>query len=497
MPRSAVAPVVVALFCAFVSRDALAAPAPAGDQEARIRRVENGLLLPVLVQGEALSGMSLREEMARRKVPAVSIAVIDGGKIAWTRAYGVIEARSGDSATTETMFQAGSVSKPVAAMTALRQVEAGRLKLDEDVNRSLRSWHIPPSDSSKDVAVTLRMLLTHSAGLTVHGFPGYASTDSVPTLTQVLDGQRPANTPPIRVDIPPGKTFRYAGGGFCVAQQLMMDVTGESYERLVERSILRPLAMSHSSLEQPASQVPGAVRATGHSRAGLPIRGKWHRYPELAAAGLWSTPGDLARVMIEVQASYRGAARRVLSPAMTRAMLTPQITAAQGIGWRRSGEGPSARFEHSGDTEGFVCAVVGYVERGQGAVIMTNGIGGGVLLGEILRGIANVYGWPDYLPAAKQVVALTEAQMSPLVGRYVLDIASEVFVEISTSGDSLYATVIQPGGTQRGSLLAESPTQFFERDTGIELGFLPEADGRPLHLVVRQGEEEYRATRVR
>src|SRR5262249_34955300 len=167
---------VVAVVCAFVSRNALAAAPPARDQEARIRRVEGGLLPPVLVQGETLPEMSLREEMARRMVPAVSIAVIEGGTVAWTRAYGVIEARPSDSVPTETMLQAGSVSKPVAAMTALRLVEAGRLKLDDDVNHALRTWRIPPSDSSKDVLITLRMLLTHSAGLTVHGFPGYAST---------------------------------------------------------------------------------------------------------------------------------------------------------------------------------------------------------------------------------------------------------------------------------------------------------------------------------
>src|SRR5262249_12978583 len=140
---------------------------------------------------------------------------------------------------------------------------------------------------------------------------------------------------------------------------------------------------------------------------------------------------------------------------------------------------------------------VAYVGRGQGAVVMTNGIGGGTLIGEILRGIANVYGWPDYLPTAKQVVTLTEAQRSPLVGRYALDIAPDVFVEISTSGDSLIVTVVQPGGAQRSLLLAESPARLFGRDSGIELTFDPDADGRLGHMVIHQGDEEYRATRVR
>ena len=464
--------------------------------DARMRRVEAGLLPPILIRGERSPGMGIRQRMARWQVPGASIAVIDRGSIAWSRGYGVCEAGSGDSVTPQTRFQAGSVSKPVAAMTALRLVEEGRLRLNDRANGLLTSWRIPDADSGKGADVTLRMLLTHSAGLTVHGFPGYTVSESVPSLFEVLDGVRPANTAPVRIDVPPGSRFRYSGGGFCVVQQLLMDVVGRPYPEIVSQAVLRPAGMDQSTFDQPTAPIEGERRATGHDKDGAPVPGGWHRYPELAAAGLWTTPTDLARLALEVQASWKGVSSRVLSPRMTRAMLTPQVTPGQGIGWRLAGIRRAARFEHSGDTRGYACSLVAYLESGQGAVVMTNGEHGAELSREILRGIANEYGWPDYLPRPRRVVALATSALAPLVGRYVLDIASSVSVEIAAHDDSLFATVSQPSGTERGRLLAESPSRFFDRESGLELEFIPNGGGRARGIMLRQGGEEYRATRA-
>lgn len=487
--------VAVVLITAASASPAVAAR-PRDPADARIHRVEQGLLLPVLIRGEEHPGMSLGDRMRRWKVPGLSIAVIDGGSIAWARAYGVTEAGGSDSVTVETLFQAGSVSKPVAAMTALRLVESGRLRLDEDVNRSLVTWKIPPSDSSRGVAVTLRMILTHSAGISVHGFPGYAADDSVPTLVQVLDGISPANTPPIRVDMRPGASFRYSGGGFGVLQQLLMDRTGEPYPRIVHDAVLRPLGMVHSSYDQPRTAVADPSRAAGHDRDGVMVAGRWHRYPELAAAGLWTTPSDLARLVLEVQAAWSGVSHRVLSRSMTRVMLAPQIAAGQGLGWRLAGRDRSRRFEHGGDTDGFACAAVGYLERGQGAVVMTNGARGDRLAQEVLRGIAKEYGWLDYLAEEKRTVALPEKTLLGYVGRYALDIAPNVFIDVSVHEDSLLIAVTQPGGTEQGHVDAESIDRFFERESGLELTFSPAGEGPKRSMIIRQGSEEYRATRT-
>src|SRR5262245_3286639 len=409
--------ILATLLLAAAPGRGIAAPRTAEGSDPHIQAVERGLLPPVLIHGEKLPGMHLRERMQRWKVPGVSIAVVDGGAVIWARAYGVVEAGKTDSVTVETRFQAGSVSKPVAAMTALRLVESGRLKLDEDVNRRLVSWRIPASEASKDTVVTLRMLLTHSAGLTVHGFPGYVAGDSIPSLVQVLDGAPPANSPAVRVDTRPGTTFRYSGGGFCVVQQLLVDVSGDPYSETVAAAVLRPLGMVHSSFEQTDAPAGGNGRAAGHSRDGSVIAGKWHRYPELAAAGLWATPSDLAQLLLEVQATWRGASHRVLSSKMTHAMLAPQITPTQGLGWRLEGKGRAARCEHGGETDGFACSVVGYLERGQGAAVMTNGDRGSPLVQEIMRAIAKEYGWVDYLPEEKKVITVPEASLARHLGR--------------------------------------------------------------------------------
>jgi CubicO group peptidase (beta-lactamase class C family) len=236
-----------------------------------------------------------------------------------------LEAGSDKPVNAETLFQAASISKPVAAMAALALVGRGKLALDEDVNRKLVSWKVPENDFTKEEKVTLRRLLSHSAGLTVHGFPGYAADEPVPTLRAVLDGAKPANTKAILPDMTPGSSWRYSGGGYCVVQQLLMDVTGKPFPLLLQEMVLGPLGMNHSSYEQPLPSAKCGLAAVGHTSTGQPIKGKWHIYPEMAAAGLWTTPSDLARFAIELQKCRIGKSKRVLSTRMAQQMLTAQI----------------------------------------------------------------------------------------------------------------------------------------------------------------------------
>ncbi|MGA3205869.1 MAG: serine hydrolase domain-containing protein, partial [Bryobacteraceae bacterium] len=162
----------------------------------RIQRVENGLRPPVTIKGQPVATMTIAERLKFYHVPGVSVALINGGKVEWARGYGLTSADGGKPVTAETLFQAASISKHVAAMVALHLVDAGKLSLDEDVNLKLRSWKVPDSEFTKTEKVTLRRLLNHSAGLTVHGFPGYEAGTPVPTLVEVLDGKKPANTEP-------------------------------------------------------------------------------------------------------------------------------------------------------------------------------------------------------------------------------------------------------------------------------------------------------------
>ncbi|MGH7359503.1 MAG: serine hydrolase domain-containing protein, partial [Candidatus Rokuibacteriota bacterium] len=343
---------------------------PAQGSPERIARVEAGLRFPRTIRGRPATPMRLDDRMRHYKVPGVSVAVIDSFRIAWARGYGVREAGGTDPVTTETLFQAASISKPVAALAALRLVQDGKLELDENVNRRLTSWKVPENGFTAAQPVTLRRLLSHGAGLTVHGFLGYAADKLVPTVVQVLDGQPPANSAAIRVDTVPGGRWRYSGGGYTVMQQLLVDVTGKSFPDLMRTEVLEPLGMRRSTYEQPLPAPLAGNAASGHRPDGTVVEGKWYTHPEMAAAGLWTTPSDLARYAIEVQLSAAGRSNKVLSRPLAAQMLTRQ-TGTYGLGPGLDGHGRDASFSHGGSNQGFRAYFVAFPERGQGAAVMT------------------------------------------------------------------------------------------------------------------------------
>ena len=298
-------------------------PSPALEQ--RIRQVETDIVSIPLDGGQAPLQFNLKQLMEALNVPGLSVAVIDDFKIAWTKTYGVTEAGTSTSVTANTLFQAGSISKPVAATGALYLVEHGKLSLDENVNQELKTWKVPDNEFTATQKVTLRRLLDHSAGLTVHGFPGYAIGEPLPTLVQIFNGEKPANTAPIRVDFVPGTKSRYSGGGITIEQQLILNATGKSFPQFMHETVLAPIGMTNSTYQQPLPPALAALAASGTRADGKVLPGKWHIYPEMAAAGLWTTPTDLAKFAIEIALSKNGKSNRALSETMTRQMLTPQI----------------------------------------------------------------------------------------------------------------------------------------------------------------------------
>jgi CubicO group peptidase (beta-lactamase class C family) len=369
-------------------------PAPDTSAAARRAAVERALVVAATA-GQPSMTASLQERMLHYSVPGVSIAVIQDGRIHWAHGYGVSRAGDGPPVDTATIFQAASISKPVASMAALRLVEEGRLELDQDVNGRLRAWKVEDNANTVDERVTLRRLLSHSAGTTVHGFGGYPDGSPFPSLVQLLDGAPPANSARVRPDIRPGSMWRYSGGGTSIAQLLMMEAAGtDDFPSLMRSLVLEPLHMVHSTYEQPLPMHRRANAAIAHRRAGDPIAAGWHVYPEMAAAGLWTTPSDLARLVIEVQEAVQGNSDRVLSPEMASEMLRLQI-GQWGLGWTLGGEGDASTFSHGGSNAGYKAQLTAFVHGGRGAVIMTNGDQGTALIREILRGIADVYGWPE------------------------------------------------------------------------------------------------------
>ena len=360
------------------------------DSSSRLARIESSAVELPAKPGEAPTRLSLSELMKVYNIPAASIAVIENYKIVDVKAYGVV---GGDNTpvTTRTLFQAGSISKPVAATAALYLVEHGKLSLDEDVNQKLKTWKLPENEFTKTEKVTLRRLMSHTGGLTVHGFPGYDVDAPLPTLVQVLNGEKPANTDPIRVDLVPGTTSRYSGGGVTIEQLLMMDVTGKSFPSLLRETVLDKIGMNDSSYEQPLPANRVAMTASGTYIDGKPVHGKWHVYPEMAAAGLWTTPTDLAKFAIEIALSKQGKANHILSQKMTEQMLTPVLDQA-GLGFFVEKDN-AGQFGHGGADEGFQALLTMNYSTGKGLVVMADSDNGIALANAVLRRVVTEYGW--------------------------------------------------------------------------------------------------------
>src|SRR6266404_4429177 len=359
--------------------------------EARIERIAHGIEPIESVKGEPPVSLDIEKLMKLYSVPGLSVAVIEDYKIAWTKSYGLTEPGGTTPVTAKTLFQAGSISKPVAAAGMLALVQKGKLSLDENVNEKLQTWKVPENEFTKEQKVTLRRLASHSAGLTVHGFPGYDVNEKVPTLEQIFNGEKPANTAAIRVDFVPGTEERYSGGGVTIEQQLMVDVSGKQFPVLMKETVLDKIGMSDSSYEQPLPLLRAAMTAGGVYADGKPVHGKWHVYPEMAAAGLWTTPTDLAKFAIEIALSKQGKSNRVLAQKTAQEMLTPQ-SKNFGIGFGLTPSQPG-EFGHSGADEGFQAPLVMNADTGQGAALMANSDNGNLVASDFLRSIAKEYGW--------------------------------------------------------------------------------------------------------
>jgi CubicO group peptidase (beta-lactamase class C family) len=340
----------------------------------------------------------LLERMPHYKVPGFSVVLIDQEEIAWAKAYGLVEAGGEKIVTPETIFQAASISKSVTTLVALRLVEAGLLDLDTDVNEFLRSWKVPrsrhtqPKTDGVRPTVTLRGLLSHTAGMGVRGYPGHPVGTPLPTLLQILDGKPPALEKPVRVIAPPGTEFRYSGGGYLVAQQMIEDVTGRRLADLAHEWIFTKLGMDSSTFEYLLPEVYIPRAATAHRRTGEPVPGKWHLYPEQSAAALWSTPSDLARIIIEVQKSYNDESNLILSAGMVHQMVIPQIGIG-GMGFQITRSADRVCFGHPGWNEGFHSLLIGEIGTGRGLVWMANGENGRNLGWDVTRAVADVFEW--------------------------------------------------------------------------------------------------------
>ena len=383
-----------------------------------IKQVENSLT-PGIIFGDSIPATNLEARMQETHIMGLSIAVIKNYKIQWAKGYGWADVESKRRVDANTRFQAASISKSLNSMGQLKLVQQGKIDGEVDVNNFLKSWKFPYDSLSGSKKINLFQLLSHTAGLDIHGFPGYERTDTMPTLPQILNGEKPANTKKVHSLFTAGTKFQYSGGGTTISQQLLMDVTGQDYAAFMGKEVLKPLGMKHSSYQQPPTDT--ARLATGYYENGRPVKGKYHVYPEQAAAGLWTTPSDLALYIIECQLALVGKSKKVLNKEMMQQRMTPYIDSNAALGVFIEQKGVRKFFNHNGGNEAFLCNSYGSLTGGDGVVIMINGENFAVI-GELTNSVARVYNWEGfYKPEFRKKISPPADTLAALVGNYLMN----------------------------------------------------------------------------
>ena len=459
--------------------------------ENRIISILNNLLPSTGLDGKFNSPQTLTNRMAHYHTPGVSIAVINDFEIEWAQGFGVCDARFNNKVTTETLFQAGSISKPIFALGVMRLAQEGQVCLDEDIHHYLTSWRVPTNQGWQP-KITLRQLLSHTAGLTVHGFPGYQTSETLPTVNQILNGEPPANSAKVEVNILPGTQFRYSGGGTTVAQQLLVDLLQMPFPKIMHGLILGPLEMTRSTYEQPPQK--RWKKATAHPWKGIPLKGKFHVYPEMAAAGLWTTATDLAKVGVELlKVLHKKKQPSLLSKETIESMLNPQLDHQKmaeddfvGLGFFCSGKEDEFNFGHGGWDEGFVAKMRFHKNLGKGAVVMINSNEGYLLLDEIMRAIAQEYNWPNAFP--KEKIPASLASLHDYSGLYSTKTGMEF--RVSVMNDSL---MLHYGQQPPLPIFPLSEVEFFTKTINAGIRFEKSDRGSVVSITVNQAGNQMKA----
>ncbi|PCI63892.1 MAG: hypothetical protein COB37_03865 [Kordiimonadales bacterium] len=437
-------------------------------------KIFEGLQSNVRIKGAPRELHSLEERMKFHKVPGVSIAFLQDHKVVWTYTAGVTDFESNQPIDENTVFQAASISKLVFATVLMKYREQHGLDLDANVNDLLTSWQLPPYEWEEKTPVTLRRLLSHSAGTTVHGFGGYASGEQVPSITALLDGSKPSNSGAVVVDLEPGTKYRYSGGGTTLAQLALQDKSGTPLPELAQRLIFKPLGMKHSQYAQPITGDLSKNAALPHYRSGKAVKGGAHTYVAMAAAGLWTTPSDLMRLAGAVQLSAKGSGQTLWSEETVSEMLTPQMSPV-GIGFFLKGDGPITAFSHGGSNEGFRAQFFAHTETGDGIAIMTNGDNGSALMTEILNRVSEFYEWGDYQPILKGALPYSQEIQESLIGAYEITKPIQAVLEIGKSGKNLKINL--PEHIVDVRFFVENDTSIFSK-TGINMSVVRDENGK-------------------
>jgi CubicO group peptidase (beta-lactamase class C family) len=461
---------------------------PRGNAD-KIREVESGLIGSIQIEGETPG--NINDRMAYFHTHGLSIAIIKNYQILWAKGYGWADSSLKIPVTPQTLFQAASISKSLNSVGVLKLVQEKKLDLFADINSSLTGWKFPYDSLSRNKKITTANLLSHTGGLTVHGFGGYERGKERPAIEQILDGLKPANSAPVRSMYEPGLRSEYSGGGITISQLIVTSITHRPYEEYMQKEVLQPLGMTASTYAQPPVGVKPDLLATGYDADGNEIPGKYHIYPEQAAAGLWTNPTDLAKYIIETQLAYEGKSAKVLNQEITKLRLTPYLDRSAALGVFIDSLDNTVYFEHGGANEGFRCQYYGSLENGNGVVVMVNSDNGNIIP-ELVNSVSKAYGFKGLLHSmVRKTVPVPDSVLQSYTGKYAL--TPTFIITITKEGGQLFARAT---GQSKFDIYPETITRFFTKNFPGDLEFQRDRTGKVNSAILYQNGQHHEAKRV-
>jgi CubicO group peptidase (beta-lactamase class C family) len=316
---------------------------------------------------------TVEQTMLKHGLHGLSVAVIENYRVSWSRAWGVKSSDGEEKIDVSTAFNIASIAKPVTATLVAMLAEKGLIDLDESVSTYLRRWQLPNSEHTRSVDITLRHLLSHTSGATQHGYKDFYAGEKVPTVVDVLNGGNLPGTEKLDIDFKPGSHWRYSGGGYVIAQIAVEDHLQRSLAELAAEFIFQPLEMRNTTMLRPDEV--GFLRnvAKAHDESGAVISTGLPICPQISASGLWSTPTDMGRFLIEMQNALRGSQTEIVSHAVAK-LVTSEILDGFGLGWALFDPvGYMEAFSHGGANTGTGGRVYATMDGGNGIALFGNG----------------------------------------------------------------------------------------------------------------------------
>ncbi|MBB6096198.1 CubicO group peptidase (beta-lactamase class C family) [Povalibacter uvarum] len=465
--------------CATTQPEAKPPEAPqrwtcSGEENARKQQIEHNMLPRVVFEGET-TPVRIESRMAAHKTPALSVAVINDGKLDWSSAWGVLGVDSAQAGC-DSLFQAGSLAKPVTLLAALRMKEAGLIDFDRNIDSYLVSYDLPAGRQTEGNPVTFRNLFAHTAGITPGGYAGYAQTEALPTDQQIVRAEPPSNSRKVEVLNEPGTSLIYSGGGYTVIEIALQDQLRKPFEQIMSEWLIDPVGMKQATYAQPP---PPAIReriARGHRADGSIVPDGWRNHPEQAAAGLWATANDMAAFLLEIYKAHNGNSK-VLSQASIRELLAAPIE-RHAYGFRLIGEADQVFITHYGGTEGYRAGMTLNLRTGDGAVYLSNSDAGSDLGAEFLAAVSRVYEWTAFREVRVTRVTQPVEVLQSLAGVYTFPRGRDVSVVYEKQ-----LTLVFPNGDRYAlEPIKGAPRRFIHPASAVEVTFEGEGLQTRLHL---------------